>query len=100
MRIDLNQAAQALHESDQTSKLGLADEAYVSLDRAPGEGPAQLSVARAQMQVLIAQVSQLPEIRQEKVTALRRMVLGRVYQPPLDQLAEAVFVHMLVKPAA
>ena len=101
MRINLNQAGQALREIDRPRDLGLtSDEVITSSGSAPGEGPAPLSVARVQIQVLVAQVSQLSETRQEKVTALRQVILGAVYQPTSDQLAEAVFAHMLANPAA
>jgi len=65
-----------------------------------GEDQAQLSGTHVHIQELAAQLSQLPEIRQEKVNALRELVLGGSYQPSSKQVAEAVFAHMLVTPAA
>jgi anti-sigma28 factor (negative regulator of flagellin synthesis) len=65
-----------------------------------GKDRAELLRIRAKIQVLAAQVLRCPEIRQEKVTALRRAILAGGYQPTADQLAQAVFMHMLVKPAA
>jgi len=97
----LNRAAQALPTSGRTSNLSsLANDAHPPRSRHEGKDRAQLLRIRAQIQILAAQVSRFPEIRQEKVTALQRVILGGGYQPTADQLAHAVFVHMLVKPAA
>jgi flagellar biosynthesis anti-sigma factor FlgM len=49
---------------------------------------------------LAAQAAQLPEAGQEKVSALRQMVLGGSYQPNSEQVAQALFAHMLVQPAS
>jgi flagellar biosynthesis anti-sigma factor FlgM len=101
MRIDLNQAAEPLAESGRTSKPGPASGDTRPSGSSPlGEDQAQLSGAHVQIQALATQVLQLPEIRQEKVNGLRQMVLGGSYQPSSNQIAEAVFAHMLVKPAA
>jgi flagellar biosynthesis anti-sigma factor FlgM len=101
MRIDGNQAAQPLPESGRTSNAGAANaETRSLLSGAPGEDQARISDAHAQVQVLVAQAAQLPEIRQEKVNALRQAILGGGYQPGSSQVAEAVFLHMLPTPAA
>jgi Anti-sigma-28 factor, FlgM len=101
LRIDLHQAAQPLLESGRTGNPSRANGGicpFVSslLD----EDQAQRSGARVQVQPLAAKVLQFPEIRQEKVNALRQVVLGGSYQPSSNQVAEAVFAHMLVKSAA
>lgn len=64
-----------------------------------GEDEALLSGLHVQVQALVAQASQLPEIRQERVNALRQTVLGGRYQPGSKQIAESVFAH-LEMPAA
>jgi hypothetical protein len=98
---ELNQAAQALPTSGRTSNLSPpANDAHPPRSGHMGKDGAQLLRIRAQIQVLAVQASRFPEIRQEKVTALQRVILGGGYQPTADQLAQAVFVHMLVKPAA
>jgi len=101
MRVDLNPGAQPLPESSRNSNQAAASsDARASASSPLGEDQAQLSGTRAQVQALAAQVSQLPEIRQEKVSALRQVVQGGSYQPSAKQVAEAVFEHMLVAPAA
>jgi hypothetical protein len=97
MRIELSQAAQALPTSGQTSNLSPAgDDAHACVS----EEQARLLGVRTQIEVLVSYVSQFPEVRQEKVTALQQVILGGGYQPTADQLAQAMFVYMLVKPAA
>ncbi len=101
MRIDSNQAPPPLAESGRAGTPNPAGgDARTSRSNALGEDQAQLSGAHIQVQALAAQVLQLPEIRQEKVNALRQLVLGGSYQPNSSQVAEAVFAHMLVSPAA
>jgi flagellar biosynthesis anti-sigma factor FlgM len=65
-----------------------------------GEDQAQLSGTLAQVQGLAAQVSQFPEVREEKVNALRQVVNSGGYQPSSDQVAGALFDHMIEAPAA
>jgi len=101
MRIDLNLGAQPLPESGRSgSPSPMSAEAQSSASSALGEDQAQLSGVHAQIQALAAQASQLPEGGQKKVNALRQMVLGNSYQPSPEQVAEALFAHMLVQPAA
>jgi flagellar biosynthesis anti-sigma factor FlgM len=100
MRIDPNQAAQALPESNRGSGQSQASaDTHVSAGRPLGEDQAQLSGIHAQVQTLTAQAAQLPEIRQEKVNALRQAVLGGSYQPGAAQVAEGLFAHMVGKAA-
>lgn len=100
MRVDLNQGALPLPESSRSSTQNAASDARTSGSNPLGEDQAELSGVHNQVQALAAQVSQLPEIRQEKVDALRQVVLGGSYQPGSKQIAEALFAHMLVMPAA
>jgi flagellar biosynthesis anti-sigma factor FlgM len=101
MRIDTNQAAQALLESGRTSNASPASGGTRSAASSPlGEDQARLSGAHIQVQSLATQVLQFPEIRQEKVNALRQVVLGGSYQPSSNQVADAVFAHILAIPAA
>jgi flagellar biosynthesis anti-sigma factor FlgM len=65
-----------------------------------GEDQAQLSGTLAQVQGLAAQVSQFPEVREEKVNALRQAVASGSYQPSSSQVAGAMFDHMIEAPAA
>jgi flagellar biosynthesis anti-sigma factor FlgM len=101
MRIDPNQAAQTLLESGRTSNASPASDGNRPAASNPlGEDQAQLSGAHIQVQFLATQVLQFPEIRQEKVNALRQVVLGGSYQPSSNQVADAVFAHILAIPAA
>jgi alcohol dehydrogenase YqhD (iron-dependent ADH family) len=100
MRSDLHQAAQPLPESGRTGDPIRANGVCPFVSSLLDEDQAQHSGAGVQVQPLAAKVLQFPEIRQEKVNALRLVVLGGSYQPSSNQVAEAVFAHMLVKPAA
>jgi flagellar biosynthesis anti-sigma factor FlgM len=101
VRIDSNQAAQPLPEGGPTGNASATNgQARAAASSPLGEDEAQLSGVHAQVQQLVSQASQLPEIRQEKVNALRQVVLGGSYKPAAQQIADAVFAHMLVMPAA
>lgn len=101
MRIDSNQTAPSLSEGGRTGNPGAASVATRGpASVASGGDQAQLSGAHVQVRVLASQASELPEIREEKVNALRQVVYGGAYQPSSNQVAEAVFAHMLVTPAA
>jgi flagellar biosynthesis anti-sigma factor FlgM len=101
MRIDSNHGMPPLSESGRTGEQNPASGGTRSAASSPlGEDQTQLSGIHVQAQALAAQVAQLPEVRQEKVNALRQVVLGGSYQPSSQQVAEAVFAHMVVKAAA
>jgi flagellar biosynthesis anti-sigma factor FlgM len=100
MRIDPNQAAQPALESGRSASQSVATtESRTSGVNPLGEDQTQLSGAHAQVQTLAAQAAQLPEIRQEKVNALRQVVAGGSYQPSSQTVAEALFAHMVVEAA-
>jgi flagellar biosynthesis anti-sigma factor FlgM len=101
MRIDGNQAAQPLPESGRpTNPSPASGDAGSSASSPLGEDQAQFSGSQAQVQALAEQVLQFPEIRQEKVNALRQVVIGGNYQVSSKQVAGALFAHLLVTPAA
>jgi flagellar biosynthesis anti-sigma factor FlgM len=101
MRIDGNQPAQSLPESGRSGNPSPASgEARNSASSPLGEDQAQFSGAQGQVQALAEQTLQLPEIRQQKVDALRQAVLGGSYQISPKQVAEAMFAHMVATPAA
>src|ERR1700691_2231575 len=97
MRIDPNPAAQAFPESRSSSPSPASGDTRVSAGNPLGEDQTQLSGIHAQVQTLTAQAAQLPEIRQEKVNALRQAVLGGSYQPSAAQVADGLFAYMAVK---
>jgi flagellar biosynthesis anti-sigma factor FlgM len=105
MRVDSNQAPPQLPESGRSSNpspAGVEPKASASkvLGDVIGEDQAQLSGGQVQVQALAAQALQFPEIRQEKVNSLRPLILDGSYQASSNQLAEALFAHLLVAPAA
>jgi flagellar biosynthesis anti-sigma factor FlgM len=101
MRIDGNAGAQALPEGSRTNNQSPASgDTRIAANSASGQDQAQLSGVHVQVQALTAQALQLPDVRQEKVNALRQVVLGGNYQPSAGQTAEALFMHVLVEPAA
>ena len=97
MRIDLHHGPQQVAENTRTSTQDTAGS--VSLG-ALGEDQAQLSGTHVQVAALVAQASQLPEIREERVQALRQAVQGGQYQPSPEKIAGAMFAHMIAGPAA
>jgi flagellar biosynthesis anti-sigma factor FlgM len=105
VRIDLNQPPQTLVESGRSTSnvpantQGSASASVVG-SSGLGEDQAQLSGLHAQVQALAAQAAQLPDVRQEKVSALRQVVIGGSYKPSANQVAQAIFDQMVVAPAA
>ncbi|HME36550.1 MAG TPA: flagellar biosynthesis anti-sigma factor FlgM [Candidatus Sulfotelmatobacter sp.] len=97
MRIDLNHEPQSVAESNRSSAQSTAAAAAsVSASRVlGGEDQAELSGAHAQVQALAAQALQLPEVRQERVQALRQAVEGGAYSTSPEAVAGAMFAHML-----
>jgi flagellar biosynthesis anti-sigma factor FlgM len=111
MRIDSNQGAQPLPESQATNQAangaasakaqGGGASAGAAGSSALGEDQAQLSGVHVQIQALVGQALQLPEIRQERVQALRQAVVSGKYQPSADQVAGALLANNIaVKLAA
>ena len=100
MRIDSNQGAQPLQESQTSAPAPARGNSGPTASSALGEDQAQLSGVHAHIQALVAQALNFSEIRQEKVSALQQAVLGGNYQSSPDQVARALFDHMVAKSAA
>jgi flagellar biosynthesis anti-sigma factor FlgM len=103
MRIDLNHESQALPETSRSTAQGTAAAAAsASTSQAlGGEDQAELSGAPAQVQALVAQAAQLPEVREERVQALRQAVERGNYTIDPEAVAGALFSHLLAgQPAA
>ncbi|MGA9543179.1 MAG: flagellar biosynthesis anti-sigma factor FlgM [Candidatus Sulfotelmatobacter sp.] len=101
MRIDLNAEAQLLPELSRTANQNASSAAGQSSAASPvGQDQAQVSGVYTEIRALAGQASQLPEAGEEKVSALREMVLGGSYQPSAGQVAQALFAHMLVQPSS
>ncbi len=60
-----------------------------------GEDQTDLSGAHAQVQALVAEASQLPEVREERVQALRQAVERGGYSTSPEAVAGALVGHML-----
>jgi len=100
MRIDLNPGAQPTPESNRSNAQNTAALGSASGSSALGEDQAQLSGAHTQVQALAAQASQLPEVRQERVHALRQAVESGQYHASPEKVAGALFAHLIAGPAA
>ena len=99
MRINLN--PQQIAESSRSEAQNTAPASSgISANSALAPDQAQLSTVHAQVQALTAQAVQLPEVRQERVVALRQTVQNGSYRPSSEQVAQAVFVHMIAGSAA
>lgn len=104
MRIDSNGGAQGLPES-QTAASAASGKAGESGSAATasslGEDQAQFSDVHVQVQALVGQALQLPEVRDERVQALRQAVASGQYQPSPQAVAEALLANVIpVKLAA
>jgi len=99
MRIDLNTGVPASAEGGQPARQGAAVKAG-SGSRELAPDVAQLSSDHVRVQALTAAVSQLPEVRQEKVAALAQLVRSGTYSVTPQQTAEALISYMNLRPAA
>jgi flagellar biosynthesis anti-sigma factor FlgM len=96
MRINPNQGTEALPETGSASAPSKANAAAnASSSNALGDDQAQLSGTHTQVQALAAQALRLPEVRQEKVGALRQAILSGTYRPGSDDVADALVDHLL-----
>jgi flagellar biosynthesis anti-sigma factor FlgM len=101
MRIDLAPGAQLFPETDRnTRQVSVSTNAESSTSSPVDAYHRQLSGGYSEIRKLAALAAQLPDVGQEKVKALRKIVLGGSYEPSSEQVAEALFAHLLVKPAA
>ena len=95
MRID---AALPLPENQQTPKVattGSSTSQSRSAAAGPTEDQAQLSGDIAKVQQLKASLSQVPEVRQERVNALRLAMGSGTYQVSDQQLGDAIGSDLL-----
>lgn len=99
MRIDSNHGAQPAVESSRSTQTSAAA-GNSSAGSVLGEDQAQLSGAHVQVEALAAQAGQLPEVREERVHALRQAIQGGQYQPGAEAVAGAMLAHMTAGSAA
>ena len=101
MRIDLNPTPQPLPETNRSSAQSSGAAVSPSVTNSlGGEDQAELSGAHVQVQALVAQASQLPEVREERVNALRQAIQAGHYQSSPEKVAGAMFEHMIAGIAA
>jgi len=99
MRIDQNYRPQSTTEASSGGTQKAAGNTPAP-SPALGEDQAQLSDAHTQVQALATLAAQLPEIRQEKVQALRLAVSSGQYQVRPHDLATALVAHLVTDRAA
>ncbi len=103
MRIQLDHGAQHLPEAERVKSQqarAAEDTAKASNTSEVGQDQARFSGAHAQVQALAAQAAQLPEVRMERVQALRQALLGGGYQRTPHEVAGALIEHLTAEPAA
>jgi flagellar biosynthesis anti-sigma factor FlgM len=103
MRIDFNHGPQNVSEGSQTSPQSQETGNRAALSGTIGtigEDQAQLSGAQVQVAALAAQASQLPEVRETRVQALREAVIAGRYNTAPDEIAGALMIHMIAGAAA
>lgn len=99
MRIDSSYATQPTVETNSSPQPSTAA-AGSAATRSPVDDQTQLSGAHAQAASLVTQTLQLPEVRQERVAALRQAVAGGSYRPASESVAHAMLSHMISGVAA
>ena len=101
MRIDSNQGGQVSESNRSDAGPQTASFSSLSAGSVLTEDLPQLSGAHVLVQTLAAQASQLPEVRHEKVNALRQAVQSGNYHPHSEKVAVALLSHLLAAaPAA
>lgn len=100
MRIDPNYGPSAAPESQRNSGQNAPAPTPANASPALGEDQAQLSGPHSQVQALATLASQLPEVRQERVQALRQAVKSGHYQASPGQVAGALVAHLISQRAA
>jgi flagellar biosynthesis anti-sigma factor FlgM len=90
MRIDSNAGAQSLSESQSatSSASGKAGSPGFAAPASPlGEDQTQFSGVHVQLQAMVGQALQLPEVRAERVQTLREALASGQYQPSPQEIA-------------
>ena len=100
MRIDPNPVGQPVPESSRGGNQKNASASSSAGSSALGQDQAELSGAHTQVEALAAQAAQLPEVREERVHALRQAVQSGGYHVDAEKVADAIFTHLIAQPAA
>ncbi|HXZ32745.1 MAG TPA: flagellar biosynthesis anti-sigma factor FlgM [Terriglobales bacterium] len=94
MRIDLNTTVGQAPEAAESANSRLRSASAPVGNEAPSD-VARFSPDYVRVQTLAAAVGQLPEVRQDKVSALSEAVRGGLYAVTSEQTAAALVSHML-----
>ena len=100
MRIDFQFTPRQSAESDRTRAQATSSGTHTPVNAVSvPEDLAQLSSANTQVQALASQASQLPEIREQRVAALRQALQNGQYRFDSETTAGSLLAHMLLAPA-
>jgi flagellar biosynthesis anti-sigma factor FlgM len=99
MRIDLSSQTAQTNGLEANPKAAARPAASPAQDQ-PTSDQAELSADQGRVQALVAQVIALPEIRQEKVSALAGMVQRGQYPATAEHSANALLSHLEAASAA
>lgn len=94
MRIDPNARSPEAVEAGRPAKTPARSDSRGAAEVGPKD-QARASFDKVELHSLEARAQQLPEVRQEKVEALRRAVRDGSYDTPPDKTAEAMLSEML-----
>lgn len=97
MRIDLQYGPQQAEQSDRNSQASQVPNSAANRVEV-GQDQTVFSGAHVQAQALAAQAAQLPEVRQDKVEALRQAIQSGRYQLDPQRTAGALFTQMAYSP--
>jgi len=100
MRIDFHYGPHSVADSSRANTQNSAGAARSVNSSQSGEDQAELSGAHVEVAALVAQASQLPEIREERIQALREAVASGHYQVDAQKTARAMAGHMVIGPTA
>lgn len=100
MRIDPRFGPQQAAENERTNSSPSGSAAANSTRLQIGQDQALLSGAHLQVQALAAEASQLPEVREERVAALRQAIQSGLYDMHPEKIAGALMAHMALAPTS
>ena len=98
MRINPYFGAQQTAETGRDRQTSQANVPSARVEAEPDQ--AQLSGAHIQVQALAAQASQLPEVREAKISALREAVQSGQYWPDAGKIAQGLMSEMFLSRTA
>jgi len=94
MRIDLNHKLREANDLSGAEASNSRTQADVHVKAALGNDTAEISLDQVRVQSLASQVNNLPDVRQEKVTALGLAIQQGRYQVTPEQTAQAMLDEM------